>query len=158
MSIYHSAVLDTPRADHWDLSGACRTADPDLFFAERGAAGRVQQVRDAKAVCGRCEVREICLADAMARPDLDGVLGGTTEKERHVLRGRAKRAASARPISELLADVIEEVAAPVRAHPPIVDPAEQARLDGLSTSELLAEVIESLAGLFPADGWEATES
>jgi transcriptional regulator with XRE-family HTH domain len=43
---------------------------------------------------------------------------------------------------------------PIRAHPPIIDPAEAARLDGLSTSELLAEVIEALAGLFPADGGE----
>ena len=39
-------------------------------------------------------------------------------------------------------------------HPPIVDPAERARLDGLTTSELLAEVIEALAGLFPADNGE----
>jgi WhiB family redox-sensing transcriptional regulator len=139
VSVHHSAVLDTPRTDHWDLSGACRNADPELFFAERGAAGRVQQVRDAKAVCGRCQVREICLAYAMSRPDLDGVLGGTTEKERHVMRSRAKRAAAVRPISELLADRIEAVrvvprgpsrldmeAFPTRPTPPAFTPWEQA--------------------------------
>jgi WhiB family redox-sensing transcriptional regulator len=63
----------------WIVRGACRQADPELFFpiAAKGPAER--QVAAAKAICGPCAVRANCLsyaleampegfAAAMARP------------------------------------------------------------------------------------------
>jgi hypothetical protein len=43
----------------WQEQGACREADPELFFHpqnERGLA-RLRRDRAAKAVCARCDVR-----------------------------------------------------------------------------------------------------
>lgn len=63
----------------------CREVDPDLFFPEKG---RVDQVADAVAVCGRCPVRAACLDAALRLPvSVDyGVWGGTTANERRYIR------------------------------------------------------------------------
>ncbi|HEY1324318.1 MAG TPA: WhiB family transcriptional regulator [Streptosporangiaceae bacterium] len=74
-------------------AGACRTADPDLFFgpdAERVTDCKAR-VAKAKAVCAGCPVREACLAYAMAAGEPYGIWGGLTEDERRALR-RQRRA------------------------------------------------------------------
>jgi WhiB family redox-sensing transcriptional regulator len=48
----------------------CRT-DPELFFAESP-----DELRLAKALCGRCPVRAACLAGALQRGEPCGVWGG----------------------------------------------------------------------------------
>jgi WhiB family redox-sensing transcriptional regulator len=55
--------------------------DYDVFFPERG-----QSVTAAKTVCARCPVRAACLDYAMSINERHGIWGGTTEKERRVLR------------------------------------------------------------------------
>ena len=40
----------------------------------------------AKTICRRCTVRAECLAEALGDPGLVGVWGGTTERDRRVLR------------------------------------------------------------------------
>jgi Transcription factor WhiB len=58
----------TPRL----LAGpACAGADPDLFFPFPG-----EDTAPAKAICGRCPVRAVCLARARARGERDGIWGG----------------------------------------------------------------------------------
>lgn len=60
----------------WKLAGACAThPDPDLWFDDDRAPA-------AKVVCGGCPVRATCLADALARGEQFGVLGGLTGPER----------------------------------------------------------------------------
>lgn len=59
---------------------ACRGLDPELFYAESGAA-----IVRAKSLCGQCEVRERCLEWAIRREEF-GVWGGTTARERAALR------------------------------------------------------------------------
>lgn len=49
----------------------CRLEDPDLFFAESPA-----DVESAKALCGDCPVRDLCLAGALERREPWGVWGG----------------------------------------------------------------------------------
>lgn len=68
----------------WQLSGACRHADPELFFhpdAERGAARRR---RDAAAlrVCAGCPVLHRCRDHALEQHEAGGVWGGLTEEQR----------------------------------------------------------------------------
>ena len=58
----------------------CRGLDPELFYAEGGAA-----VAKAKAVCARCPLRMKCLEWAIAREEF-GVWGGTTARERAAIR------------------------------------------------------------------------
>jgi WhiB family redox-sensing transcriptional regulator len=59
---------------------ACRGLDPELFYAEGGAA-----VAKAKALCADCPVRQRCLEWAVRREEF-GVWGGTTARERAALR------------------------------------------------------------------------
>jgi WhiB family transcriptional regulator, redox-sensing transcriptional regulator len=58
------------------------------WFSERG-----QTSAPAKEVCGRCLVQQECLEYALADPDLMGVWGGMSQRER--ARQRTVTAASA---------------------------------------------------------------
>ena len=65
----------------WQEIGACREADPELFFHpqnERGLA-RLRRDRAAKAVCAGCNVR---IDYAIRAREPYGVWGGLTEEER----------------------------------------------------------------------------
>ncbi|HEY0216721.1 MAG TPA: WhiB family transcriptional regulator [Cellulomonas sp.] len=69
---------------HWTARAACGVGKvaPDALFVE-GAAQR-----EARSVCGACDVRLECLADALdSRADF-GVWGGMTERERRALLRR----------------------------------------------------------------------
>jgi WhiB family transcriptional regulator, redox-sensing transcriptional regulator len=59
---------------------ACRGEDPELFYAESGAA-----ITRAKSFCGQCDVRAACLEWAINREEF-GVWGGTTARERAAIR------------------------------------------------------------------------
>jgi len=77
-------------ATEWRSRGACLTADPDLFFPiSQVGPGRLQ-ISQAKAVCGKCAVREECLSFALEMGLAEGVWGGTSPEERRRLsRSRA---------------------------------------------------------------------
>lgn len=68
----------------WQDSGACRDADPTLFFhpANERGLGRVRRDRAAKAVCARCSVRIECADYAVRAREPYGVWGGLTEEDR----------------------------------------------------------------------------
>ena len=83
-------ALDS-RAERWSRA-ACSTADPELFFPISSAGPAVQQVKRAKAICARCEIRRACLDYAIDAGPIQGVWGGTTERERRLLRQRGYRA------------------------------------------------------------------
>lgn len=65
----------------WQEQANCLGVDPDLFFPERGAS-----TREAKAVCGSCEVRADCLEYALDHAEKFGIWGGLSERERRRLR------------------------------------------------------------------------
>ncbi len=65
----------------WQERANCLGVDPDLFFPERGAS-----TREAKAVCGSCEVRPECLEYALDHAEKFGIWGGLSERERRRLR------------------------------------------------------------------------
>ncbi len=65
--------------------GACRGADPELFFPFALNGGAVEQISSAKAVCGRCSVGENCLSYALETVP-HGIWGGTTREERIAMR------------------------------------------------------------------------
>lgn len=78
-----------PAPGPWRFRAACRDASTAIFFIEPGGS-----VAEARAVCERCEVRSECLEyAATVGPQLDGVWGGLTQKERRHLR-RQRRLAS----------------------------------------------------------------
>ncbi|MYS46759.1 WhiB family transcriptional regulator, partial [Streptomyces sp. SID5998] len=79
--------------DNWRDHAACRQEDPDLFFPIGTTGPALLQTQQAKAVCGRCPVREQCLEWALATDQAIGVWGGTSENERRALKRRRATAA-----------------------------------------------------------------
>jgi len=79
-------LLNIEKPPEWMADGLCAQVDPELWFPEKGGS-----TREAKAVCGRCEVRPECLAYALAHDDRFGVWGGVAERDRRRMT-RATRA------------------------------------------------------------------
>jgi WhiB family redox-sensing transcriptional regulator len=68
----------------WQTEALCAQTDPEAFFPEKGGS-----TRDAKKVCGACNVRAECLEYALANDERFGIWGGLSERERRRLRKRA---------------------------------------------------------------------
>lgn len=94
--------LPGPIADvwEWQYEGACREADPTLFYhpeGERGARRR-NRIAAAKAVCATCPVIAQCRAAAISAQETYGIWGGLSEEERFdifaAMRPRTNRPAA----------------------------------------------------------------
>lgn len=72
----------------WYQYAACRGENPELFFPVGTSGLAIQQISEAKAVCGRCAVRSVCLEWAVLAGIADGVWGGQSEDERRAQRAR----------------------------------------------------------------------
>jgi WhiB family redox-sensing transcriptional regulator len=72
--------------DNWRLFASCRDTDPDLFFPVGTTGPAIEQIDNAKAVCGECEARTPCLEYALTTNQDSGIWGGTSEEERRKLR------------------------------------------------------------------------
>lgn len=78
--------LPGPLSENWDwqLLGACRGRDIELFFHPEGERGpsRAHRETAAKAVCASCPVLQRCRQAALAAREPYGVWGGLSEHER----------------------------------------------------------------------------
>ncbi len=83
--------LTSPRPAIWSDAGACLGEDPELFSPDGTLGKWVQVIADAKAICGRCPVRDRCLEWALDNHEDHGIYGGLTEDERGNLRRRQAR-------------------------------------------------------------------
>ena len=68
----------------WQTDSLCAQTDPEAFFPEKGGS-----TREAKKICGSCEVRNNCLEYALENDERFGIWGGLSERERRKLRKRA---------------------------------------------------------------------
>ncbi len=69
----------------WRARAACRGANPEVFFpAGDGERLPFGAYAEARAICGGCDVRELCLAVHLEEGF--GCWGGTTPNERLTLR------------------------------------------------------------------------
>ncbi len=88
----------------WRGDGACRTADPDLFFPIAvGTHVAAKQIARAQRICAGCSVRQQCLDFAMRTREQAGIWGGTTPEERL----RVHRAGHRRTARRLLTEIPE---------------------------------------------------
>ncbi len=98
MAITTSVSMTLADADNdWRDQSACRDTDPDLFFPVGTTGPAIEQIDNAKAVCGQCDVRQSCLEFALTSNQDSGIWGGTSEEERRKLRRQwlaARRRAS----------------------------------------------------------------
>lgn len=69
----------------WMDDALCAQVGAGPFFPEKGESARA-----AKRICAGCPVREACLQYALGDNILEGVWGGTTEKDRRQLKPRPK--------------------------------------------------------------------
>jgi WhiB family redox-sensing transcriptional regulator len=72
------SMLNRP---NWQLEGPCRYADPNLFFPLRG-----QSILPAVAVCSNLAVQPECLRYGLENSLLVGIWGGTSERQRRLMR------------------------------------------------------------------------
>ena len=70
----------------WRDHAACGRLDPELFFPISTLGAALPQIEAAKRVCRSCPVRLACLRWALETGQDAGVWGGTTERERRLLR------------------------------------------------------------------------
>ncbi|MEU1800823.1 WhiB family transcriptional regulator [Streptomyces sp. NPDC019937] len=84
--------LHTEDNDRWQIHGACADEeDPELFFPIGNTGPALLQIEEAKAVCRRCPVLEICGQWAIEQRIDHGVWGGWSEDERReILRRRGR--------------------------------------------------------------------
>ena len=80
---------------NWRSTGACLSADPDLFFPISSTGPAEKQISRAKLICAGCGVRQQCLEFAMSHDQVYGIWGGTTPEDRQRERRRRRRAAAA---------------------------------------------------------------
>lgn len=83
-----SMHIDTiiPADLDWHAQALCAQTGADFFFPEPGSS-----VREAKRICGMCEMRPACLEYALRNDERFGVWGGLSEKERLELRRHGNR-------------------------------------------------------------------
>jgi len=76
----------------WRLDALCAQVDPELYFPEPGAWGKLEE--SARQLCWECPVREICLAEVMPLEELEdyGTAGGYTAKQRREMRKQNRNA------------------------------------------------------------------
>ena len=81
-------LIDGPPT--WHVDAACRGANQDIFFPERG-----ESTAPAKAVCATCPVAAECLQYAVDELIKYGIWGGKSERERRTLRRLARKEVAA---------------------------------------------------------------
>jgi WhiB family transcriptional regulator, redox-sensing transcriptional regulator len=83
----------TESAWQWQENGNCRQCPPDLFFPdEMPGSRRLAQEIAAKKICQQCPVLEQCRSHALKTPELHGIWGAMTARERTRIRLRPHRA------------------------------------------------------------------
>lgn len=84
-TILDDAPTYSPPGD-WRQRAACRGLDPNLFVTERG-----EPTAEAKAVCRSCPSLHECAVAGICDPQLRGVWGGLSERERRQARSTMGR-------------------------------------------------------------------
>lgn len=83
-------------SEPWMAAAECAGMDAELFY---GGRGENVAVKNAKAVCAACIVRDQCLDYAMRAHEMFGIWGGKSERERRRMRRRASTR-DTRPMAE----------------------------------------------------------
>jgi WhiB family redox-sensing transcriptional regulator len=65
----------------WTDRALCLQTYPESFFPEKGGS-----THEAKKICARCEVKDLCLTSALRNDERFGIWGGLSERERRRLK------------------------------------------------------------------------
>ena len=88
MSIINDFLAELKDNDFgWQNNANCRGADTEMFFMElEEAAINHIKMREARAICDRCQVKKQCLDFALTNNIDYGVWGGTSPHQRKGIR------------------------------------------------------------------------
>ena len=70
----------------WREHAACKKADVNLFFMERGANGGGERMKQIASYCDSCPVKIQCLHYAVDNHITEGVYGGMGARARRAVR------------------------------------------------------------------------
>lgn len=87
-----------PPGRSWVDRAACHGEDPDMFFEVADSECALDRTHEALRVCARCPVAAECLRWALSTGQAHGVWGGTTPRQRRLLRRAASRPGEATPV------------------------------------------------------------
>jgi WhiB family redox-sensing transcriptional regulator len=77
----------------FDGTQLCKHVNPEIFFPdplEEQEDVVFTKTKQAKAICAECPLTEECLRYALENPELQGIWGGATLKERQLIRRRMR--------------------------------------------------------------------
>ena len=74
----------------WMVEALCTEVGTEVFFPEESAT---RSAIKAKRICSMCPVQRECLDYALSFPSLQGIYGGTTERDRYAIKRKRRRAA-----------------------------------------------------------------
>jgi WhiB family redox-sensing transcriptional regulator len=77
----------------WNVDAECAGMDPELFFPGRG-----ESTKEIEAVCNRCPISEQCLDHALRHGRKHGIWGGTSERQRRMIRTGTTHPNQATPV------------------------------------------------------------
>lgn len=89
------SFIDTDMPDFYEYGDpVCSQTDPEIFFSKDNfsadgskiISSRYANESGAKTLCKSCPYAAACLQYALENPELRGIWGGTTEKERNRLQ------------------------------------------------------------------------
>lgn len=78
-------IVGNFRTTEWMNLGLCRNHSPETFFPSDGAG-----VERARKICGKCDVKDLCLEYALVEEIEHGVWGGASERERRRIKKRRR--------------------------------------------------------------------
>jgi len=78
---------NTPKTLPWQDDALCAQTNPEAFFPEKGGS-----TREAKKICGQCDVARECLDNALETDERFGIRGGMSERERRALKNLGPQA------------------------------------------------------------------
>jgi len=83
-----SQIFFDPDKEKWRDKAACKNAPLETFFPKKGAS--TQRIKEAKAICNTCTVKQDCLEWAVQFSEraLMGIWGGMTPNDRRAERKR----------------------------------------------------------------------
>ena len=86
-----SHLRRAPEADpSWREQAACQGMPTELFFPDRGRYPKgVDRTEHPRSVCSDCLVTQQCLSYGLQ--EMHGVWGGTSSRERRIMRRGVKR-------------------------------------------------------------------
>lgn len=85
VSVARVELLEQQQLQDWRRRARCRDVATEIFYPPRGD---LLGIRVACSICRHCDVRDECLAEALARGECYGIWGGLTFGERRRLRRR----------------------------------------------------------------------